>query len=128
MFLIFLLLFNHLTVLICFCFFFQAEDGIRDGRVTGVQTCALPIFTPACRRGATRPAPTTSQRCARSPARALLTRRAALRRPTTDRAAHRWRASVRAARRPNRSGRAAPCLRGNVRASPPLEPARAFAS
>src|SRR5690348_18129356 len=25
-------------------FFFQAEDGIRDGRVTGVQTCALPIF------------------------------------------------------------------------------------
>src|SRR5690348_2842734 len=27
---------------LCF-FFFQAEDGIRDGRVTGVQTCALPI-------------------------------------------------------------------------------------
>src|SRR5690625_6520057 len=27
-----------------FCFFFQAEDGIRDGHVTGVQTCALPIF------------------------------------------------------------------------------------
>src|SRR5690348_3355155 len=26
-------------------FFFQAEDGIRDGRVTGVQTCALPIYT-----------------------------------------------------------------------------------
>src|SRR5439155_16177450 len=26
-------------------FFFQAEDGIRDGHVTGVQTCALPIFT-----------------------------------------------------------------------------------
>src|SRR5713226_1378114 len=26
-----------------FCFFFQAEDGIRDGRVTGVQTCTLPI-------------------------------------------------------------------------------------
>src|SRR5437660_8027960 len=26
------------------CFFFQAEDGIRDGHVTGVQTCALPIF------------------------------------------------------------------------------------
>src|SRR5437660_5385112 len=29
-------------------FFFQAEDGIRDGHVTGVQTCALPI---SCRRG-----------------------------------------------------------------------------
>src|SRR5439155_6344924 len=26
-------------------FFFQAEDGIRDGHVTGVQTCALPIFS-----------------------------------------------------------------------------------
>src|SRR6266481_6711306 len=26
-----------------FFFFFQAEDGIRDGTVTGVQTCALPI-------------------------------------------------------------------------------------
>src|SRR5207253_4224942 len=28
----------------CSCFFFQAEDGIRDGHVTGVQTCALPIY------------------------------------------------------------------------------------
>src|SRR5690625_1788598 len=27
-----------------YCFFFQAEDGIRDGHVTGVQTCALPIY------------------------------------------------------------------------------------
>src|SRR5207249_8054503 len=27
-------------------FFFQAEDGIRDRNVTGVQTCALPIFQP----------------------------------------------------------------------------------
>src|SRR5688572_14264741 len=26
------------------CFFFQAEDGIRDLTVTGVQTCALPIW------------------------------------------------------------------------------------
>src|SRR5690348_17613367 len=30
-----------------FFFFFQAEDGIRDGRVTGVQTCALPILRAA---------------------------------------------------------------------------------
>src|SRR5438876_2277844 len=30
----------------CCFFFFQAEDGIRDGRVTGVQTCALPISLP----------------------------------------------------------------------------------
>src|SRR5688572_9129766 len=36
----------------CFFFFFQAEDGIRDLTVTGVQTCALPISTcpPAGRR------------------------------------------------------------------------------
>src|SRR5256885_5159292 len=27
----------------CWFFFFQAEDGIRDYKVTGVQTCALPI-------------------------------------------------------------------------------------
>src|SRR5439155_13709166 len=36
-------------------FFFQAEDGIRDGHVTGVQTCALPICSdtspPLDRRG-----------------------------------------------------------------------------
>src|SRR5690554_6974227 len=30
-------------VFLCFFFFFQAEDGIRDADVTGVQTCALPI-------------------------------------------------------------------------------------
>src|SRR5437879_11551638 len=30
-----------------FFFFFQAEDGIRDTSVTGVQTCALPISAPA---------------------------------------------------------------------------------
>src|SRR5699024_3963700 len=29
------------------CFFFQAEDGIRDRNVTGVQTCALPILRAA---------------------------------------------------------------------------------
>src|SRR5256885_12537100 len=29
-------------------FFFQAEDGIRDYKVTGVQTCALPIFVLVC--------------------------------------------------------------------------------
>src|SRR5439155_4891777 len=30
-------------------FFFQADDGIRDGHVTGVQTCALPIWLRAVR-------------------------------------------------------------------------------
>src|SRR5256885_6558615 len=33
-------------VLYGYCFFFQAEDGIRDYKVTGVQTCALPICVP----------------------------------------------------------------------------------
>src|SRR2546427_4405856 len=31
-------------LLFCLFFFFQAEDGIRDLTVTGVQTCALPIW------------------------------------------------------------------------------------
>ena len=35
-----------------FFFFFQAEDGIRDRDVTGVQTCALPISCIALVRGA----------------------------------------------------------------------------
>src|SRR5690625_1258837 len=33
------------VLLLVFLFFFQAEDGIRDGHVTGVQTCALPILS-----------------------------------------------------------------------------------
>src|SRR5256886_16801251 len=37
---------DDLAVLVYF-FFFQAEDGIRDLTVTGVQTCALPICAPA---------------------------------------------------------------------------------
>src|SRR2546430_6482511 len=38
-----------LVLFFIFFFFFQAEDGIRDLTVTGVQTCALPIYTVACR-------------------------------------------------------------------------------
>src|SRR5256885_16712253 len=45
-------------------FFFQAEDGIRDYKVTGVQTCALPI----CKRPGHRdPALGTRDRAARCP-------------------------------------------------------------
>src|SRR5947207_12075946 len=36
--------FVYYSVCIFFFFFFQAEDGIRDHCVTGVQTCALPIL------------------------------------------------------------------------------------
>ena len=38
-----LLIFVLLLLLLFLFFFFQAEDGIRDRLVTGVQTCALPI-------------------------------------------------------------------------------------
>src|SRR5205823_7660779 len=50
-------------------FFFQAEDGIRDKLVTGVQTCALPIYPGA---------PPAATGAARSPSRTR-----AMRRPTT---------------------------------------------
>src|SRR5207248_8340197 len=46
-----------LCIYACLFFFFQAEDGIRDRTVTGVQTCALPISS-APQTG-TRAAPTT---------------------------------------------------------------------
>src|SRR2546429_1080560 len=54
-------------------FFFQAEDGIRDVAVTGVQTCALPIFTTSSvkmtPRGGARPSTRSSPQiaCATSP-------------------------------------------------------------
>src|SRR3989454_9149990 len=53
-------------------FFFQAEDGIRDYKVTGVQTCALPISA----RGTLSP-----DRPTRLPARGARTRFRPLRRP-----------------------------------------------
>src|SRR2546430_4120629 len=37
-----------MTVCVSSFFFFQAEDGIRDLTVTGVQTCALPILASHC--------------------------------------------------------------------------------
>src|SRR5690606_41119525 len=40
---------NQINLL--FSFFFQAEDGIRDFHVTGVQTCALPIYGAGPQRG-----------------------------------------------------------------------------
>src|SRR5256884_6263295 len=47
-----------------FGFFFQAEDGIRDVAVTGVQTCALPIFRQA---GARLPGPGAGRPSAADP-------------------------------------------------------------
>src|SRR5437870_3409040 len=46
-------------------FFFQAEDGIRDGHVTGVQTCALPISPRSGTAWETRAAPCLPCRDAR---------------------------------------------------------------
>src|SRR6185312_16883765 len=50
---VFSLFFFLLTVCIVMFFFFQAEDGIRDLIVTGVQTCALPISPPTTQASTT---------------------------------------------------------------------------
>src|SRR5438093_12133267 len=47
---------SHHRIFLLFVFFFQAEDGIRDWSVTGVQTCALPI----CQHGALASAPSAA--------------------------------------------------------------------
>src|SRR5437762_4826296 len=55
-----------MSVRCSFFFFFQAEDGIRDTSVTGVQTCALPIWThhesptKGTRRGSLSPSETST--------------------------------------------------------------------
>src|SRR4051794_41415401 len=48
-----------LLLVFFFFFFFQAKDGIRDGRLTGVQTCALPISS---RLGQVEPPPVVLER------------------------------------------------------------------
>src|SRR2546425_10911970 len=51
----------HTSLSYFFFFFFQAEDGIRDKLVTGVQTCALPIPTTGPARALARIVPTVSR-------------------------------------------------------------------
>src|SRR5476649_1356657 len=55
--------FFYINVFIVFFFFFQAEDGIRDHCVTGVQTCALPIWSvrQAARNQKKMPAPSNPE-------------------------------------------------------------------
>src|SRR5438105_5763868 len=53
---------SHRIYILYFFFFFQAEDGIRDPLVTGVQTCALPIWLGRLRQ--VRPPDGTSTRYA----------------------------------------------------------------
>src|SRR5256885_7112149 len=57
---IFIHFFFYIAFIYCilFFFFFQAEDGIRDYKVTGVQTCALPILW---RRSGACPPPATAR-------------------------------------------------------------------
>src|SRR5438046_8459969 len=50
----FFLIFVFSCLSFLFFFFFQAEDGIRDWSVTGVQTCALPISARPERRRSSR--------------------------------------------------------------------------
>src|SRR2546423_11509825 len=61
----FIYLFFFISLL--FFFFFQAEDGIRDKLVTGVQTCALPIWAgtrpPSGAEGGRVPAPDGARVC-----------------------------------------------------------------
>src|SRR2546422_10518431 len=54
-----------LLLYFCFFFFFQAEDGIRDVAVTGVQTCALPLTTWSHARRPVRPPNAAASRAAR---------------------------------------------------------------
>src|SRR2546430_7387664 len=68
--------------LVLFFFFFQAEDGIRDLTVTGVQTCALPISCVPLLRDSPRDArkhkrSSPARRSARRPWRALVSNRQA---------------------------------------------------
>src|SRR2546429_5097793 len=53
-----------IRILLAYLFFFQAEDGIRDYKVTGVQTCALPIFFFQAEDGLRAVAVTGVQTCA----------------------------------------------------------------
>src|SRR5690606_40346073 len=57
-------LYMCLELFVYLFFFFQAEDGIRDFHVTGVQTCALPILSRAC-GGTPGPAPRAARARAR---------------------------------------------------------------
>src|SRR5258707_6869862 len=57
------ILYSCVRVLLSFFFFFQAEDGIRDIGVTGVQTCALPISS-ASRTHRASPFASKRRRCA----------------------------------------------------------------
>src|SRR2546427_6960214 len=75
-----------------FFFFFQAEDGIRDWTVTGVQTCALPISAEVAFEGAAQAAEHAEQR-ADAEHEIATTRRYGLyapRRPDDLTAAERW--------------------------------------
>src|SRR5260221_9864768 len=72
------------------CFFFQAEDGIRDHCVTGVQTCALPISARAIAR---KPAPARPDAADGCPRREPVSADALPRRPAARRCRSRaeWR-------------------------------------
>src|SRR5207244_5388829 len=82
----------------CISLFFQAEDGIRDGLVTGVQTCALPICVGIIRRRII-PTPRSSDR-GPIEACAPLTRRSPRHRPDTTVLGQIGRASCRERRTP----------------------------
>src|SRR5260221_7852477 len=73
-------------------FFFQAEDGIRDHCVTGVQTCALSICACSARQGAHHEAKKLTR--ATPPARSALARPGCLPRPGRAKAGAGWSSSA----------------------------------
>src|SRR5690606_11756796 len=89
-------------------FFFQAEDGIRDFHVTGVQTCALPIWT------GTAPSSGTDSSLAARPAATSRKGTTRMEQYEPDRLSP---AQVAAMRRSFRNGRAALTRRSLLRAS-----------
>src|SRR5690349_22104418 len=85
---LFLFFLFSLSFFFFFFFFFQAEDGIRDLYVTGVQTCALPIWLP---QNAAPPAGSTSG------GGVIVTRRASAHHRSNCWRARRWRMDTTAA-------------------------------
>src|SRR2546429_4504455 len=84
-------------------FFFQAEDGIRDVAVTGVQTCALPISLGERRSGASTATRSSCAREKRSPL-----RRVTKASPSRCKRSRPWRASTNTGVDPSESVRSSP--------------------
>src|SRR5699024_4347675 len=110
----------------CSCLFFQAEDGIRDRNVTGVQTCALPISRSSSSSRVRTPSTAASKPLRGCSSTVRRPRTPAIRRPWPPRSSRppeRSRAEAPGALRPQGGASGAPGRSGR----PPLEQAPASA-